>query len=265
MITCKDVSVKIGQAQLLRKVGFTVEEGQWLGVIGPNGAGKSTLLRVLAGRQQHAGVVEIGGESVLSRRSRSHVIAYLEQTPTVPEGMFVADYVMLGRTPHLSPFGNERELDHQVVSEVLNRLDLTDMAGRRLDTLSGGERQRVLIGRALAQSAPVVLLDEPTTALDLGHQQEVLELLDELRRTRSLTLVSTMHDLTLAGQYPDTLVMIDKGEIVASGSALEVLTPERIVGHYRANVEVRDGVVRPVRPTQQKLAWQPGSGHTLER
>ncbi len=249
MIRCKDVSVTVGQAQLLSDVALSVGEGRWLGVIGPNGAGKSTLLRVLAGRQAHLGIVEIGGESVLSRRARSHLIAYLEQTPTVPEGMYVVDYVMLGRTPHLSRFGTERDIDHRVVSEVLERLDLTDMADRRLETLSGGERQRVLIGRALAQSTPIVLLDEPTTALDLGHQQEVLELLDELRRTRGLTLVSSMHDLTLAGQYPDTLVLIDKGEIIASGSASEVLTPELIVGHYKANVEVLDGVVRPIRPS----------------
>ncbi len=249
MITCSDVSVSIGNTSILSGVDVMIPEGQWLGVIGPNGAGKSTLLRVLAGRQAHSGNVRINGNSGLGRKRRSHLIAYLEQSPLVPAGMFVADYVMLGRTPHLSRFGSERDVDHEVVIDVLGRLDLRDLAGRRLDTLSGGERQRVLIGRALAQEAPIVLLDEPTTSLDLGHQQEVLELLDELRSTKNLTLVSSMHDLTLAGQYPDVLMLIDRGRVVAHGPAEEVLTPELIVGHYRARVEVRDGVVRPVRPS----------------
>jgi iron complex transport system ATP-binding protein len=232
---------------ILDQVTFGVADGSWLGVIGPNGAGKSTLMRVLAGRQQHSGIVELGEGMNLDRRGRSRLVAYLEQIPVVPPGMFVADYIMLGRTPYIPRFGAESQGDHDVVHQVLERLDLAEMAGRRLDTLSGGERQRALIGRALAQEAPIVLLDEPTTALDLGHQQDVLELLDELRQTRDLTLVSTMHDLTMAGQYPDELLLLDGGRVVARGQADEVLTPDLITTHYGATVVVEDGLVRPLR------------------
>ena len=254
MIGCHEVSVEIGAVAILDRVSLAVADGGWLGIIGPNGAGKSTLLRVLAGRQDHGGTVTVSAPSDpdteglrLDRRARSQRIAYLEQTPVVPPGMFVADYVMLGRTPHLSRFGIESDRDRDVVRRVIEELDLAPLAGRRLDTLSGGERQRALIGRALAQEAPVVLLDEPTTSLDLGHQQEVLELLDRLRLSEKLTLVSTMHDLTLASQFPLELLLLDQGRVVATGSSDEVLTTELITRHYGARVKVDNGHVRPLR------------------
>ncbi len=227
MITCKNVSVTIGHARLLKEVGFTVEEGQWLGVIGPNGAGKSTLLRILAGRQQHAGVVEIGGESVLSRRARSHMIAYLEQTPTVPEGMFVADYVMLGRTPHLSPFGSERDLDHQIVSEVLDRLDLTNMAGRRLDTLSGGERRRLEICRALASDPSILLLDEPFAGVDPIAVEEIQELIQKLRQ-KDIGILITDHNVRETLQSTDRAYIIHEGRILREGTANELIGDPKV-------------------------------------
>ncbi len=138
-----------------------------------------------------------------------------------------------------------------MVSRTLEQLDLVAFADRPLVTLSGGERQRAMVARALAQEAPVLLLDEPTTALDVGHQQEVLELVDRLRRDNDLTVVSTMHDLTLAGQYADRLLLLDHGEVVVSGSPEAVLTQENLARFYGARVRVLlDGgalVVVPVR------------------
>ncbi|MFT7475717.1 MAG: iron complex transport system ATP-binding protein, partial [Verrucomicrobiales bacterium] len=167
------------------------------------------------------------------------------QTPTIPIGMAVLDYVLLGRTPHLHSLASPSQADVQLAHDVIHDLDLADLVTRSVETLSGGERQRVVIGRALAQEAPIILLDEPTTALDLGHQQDVLRLLDRLRRTHRRTIISTMHDLTMAGQHADRLILLAGGSIVAEGSPIEVLTAANIATHYRASVDVthRDGAV----------------------
>jgi iron complex transport system ATP-binding protein len=154
----------------------------------------------------------------------------------------------------LSYFGSERRVDHQAADAALEQLDLTPFARRRLDTLSGGERQRATLARALAQDAPILLLDEPTAALDVGRQQQVLELVDSLRARRGLTVLSTMHDLTLAGQYADRLLLLNGGKLVAAGTAREVLTRSLITEHYGAEVALVDTpdsgfVVVPVRGT----------------
>ena len=165
--------------------------------------------------------------------------------------MTVGQYVLLGRTPHIRPLGVEGPHDIAAVHDALVHLDLVDLADREVTTLSGGERQRVLVARALAQGAPLVLLDEPTTALDVGHQQQVLELIEELRREHDLTVVTTMHDLTLAGQYAERLVLLDNGRVIVDGPAAEVLTEENLASYYGARVRIiQDGgrpVVLPIR------------------
>ena len=138
--------------------------------------------------------------------------------------MTVAHYVLLGRTAHLGPLGRESRHDLDVVDRALTQLDLDGLADRTLDTLSGGERQRTVLARGLAQEATLLFLDEPTAALDIAHQQETLELVDDLRRRLGLTVVSTMHDLTLAAQYADHLVLLTGGRIILSGPAAQVLT-----------------------------------------
>jgi iron complex transport system ATP-binding protein len=165
--------------------------------------------------------------------------------------MTVTHYVLLGRTPHLPPLGGESSEDVDAAAAAMERLDLLTLADRPVTTLSGGERQRVLVARLLAQDAPVALLDEPTTALDVGHQQQVLDLVDELRADRPLTVVATMHDLTLAAQYGDRVALLDEGRLVATGTADDVLREDTLSSLYRARVRVlRDGdslVVVPVR------------------
>jgi iron complex transport system ATP-binding protein len=152
--------------------------------------------------------------------------------------MTVAEYVLLGRTPHLGPLAKEGARDRDAAARSLGRLDLLPFADRRLGTLSGGEKQRVVVARALAQEAPIVLLDEPTAALDIGHQQQALELLDGLRVEAGLTLVSAMHDLTLAAQYADRMLLLDAGRIVADGPPVDVLTEAVIAEHYGAAIDV---------------------------
>jgi iron complex transport system ATP-binding protein len=146
--------------------------------------------------------------------------------------------VMLGRTPYIPYYGRESRSDYDAVGRALRRLDLEPFAERELGSLSGGERQRAVLARALAQDAPVLLLDEPTSALDIGRQQSVLELVDCLRNELGLTVLVAMHDLTLAGQYADRLVLISAGRVVAEGSPTEVLTEWNVGEHYRASVEV---------------------------
>jgi iron complex transport system ATP-binding protein len=152
--------------------------------------------------------------------------------------MTVADYVLLGRTPYIAYLGTEGRHDLEVSARVIDRLQLSAFKERPLGSLSGGEVQRVLLARALAQEAPVLLLDEPTAALDVGHQQHVLELVDELRHEHYLTVLSAMHDLTLAGQFADELLLLDAGRAVAAGPAREVLTEATIRRHYGASVRI---------------------------
>ncbi len=248
MIELTDARVTLSGTAILRGVDLKVADGEWVTVVGPNGAGKSTLLRFLAGLVPGDGELLIDGRpaAALSRRQRARLVALVVQTPTIPEGTTVGDYVLLGRTPHIRPLAAEGPDDLAAVHDALARLDLLDFAGRLVTTLSGGERQRVLVARALAQGAPIVLLDEPTSALDVGHQQQVLELVDELRRDHGLTVITTMHDLTLAGQYADRLVLLDSGRVVVDGPADEVLTEDNLARYYGARVRIVHDGGRPV-------------------
>ena len=239
-IDVHDVTVGFDGTAALDGVTLAVEKGSWVCLIGPNGAGKTTLLRALGGLVRHSGRVSVDGVPIatLSRRELSRRIALVPQNPVIPLGMTVVDYVLMGRTPYISYLGIESASDRRVAASVLEQLDLVGFAARLLGSLSGGELQRVILGKALAQQAPVLLLDEPTSALDVGHQQQVLELVEQLRLAHDLTVVSAMHDLTLAGQFADRLVMLDGGRVVASGPAREVLTEESIRTHYGAVVRV---------------------------
>jgi iron complex transport system ATP-binding protein len=253
VIEVAGLTVRLDGSTIVDGVALTVADGEWVTVIGPNGAGKSTVLRAVGGLLPFTGTVTIGGTPLarLPRRERARAVATVAQSPVVPPGMVVLDYVLLGRTPYIAPLGRESVSDLDAVDAVLESLELVAFAGRRLETLSGGERQRVFLARALAQGANVLLLDEPTSALDIGHQQEVLELVDGLRRQRGLTVLATMHDLTTAGEYADRIVLLDNGRVAAAGPPAEVLTADLLAKHYRVSVRVVDGehgpLVVPVR------------------
>jgi iron complex transport system ATP-binding protein len=241
-LVARGLRVQRAGRALLDGVDVTVAPGQWLTVVGPNGAGKSTLVRALAGLVAAEGTIEIDGRPTdrLARRHWARAVAVVPQVPVVPPGASVFDYVLLGRTPHLGRLAKEGPHDVAVVHAVLAELELVMMADRDLHTLSGGERQRVFVARALAQEAPVLLLDEPTTSLDVGHQLDVLECVDRLRVTRRLAVLSTMHDLTLAGRYAHRLVLLHDGRVVAEGDPATVLTEENLARYYGAPVRVLD-------------------------
>jgi iron complex transport system ATP-binding protein len=253
-LSVSDVSVELGNARVVDGVSLELEPGEWTSLIGPNGAGKTSLLRATAGLVRFSGEIRVGGERVERRAARrvARRLALVPQIPVTPPELTVAEYVLLGRTPHISYLGGESLRDRRAAATALRRLELDELAHRFLSTLSGGERQRAVLARALAQEASVLLLDEPTSALDIGHQQQVLELVDALRREDGLAVLSAMHDLTLAGQYADRLVLLARGRIVAAGAPHEVLTEETLAALYEARVRVLedDGrmVVVPVRP-----------------
>jgi iron complex transport system ATP-binding protein len=240
VIELNNVTVRLGGRAVVDSVDLDVSEGEWLALIGPNGAGKTTLLRAIAGLVPYDGTIVLDGRHAgeLGRRELARLLAVVPQDPSTPPWMTVGEYVLMGRMPHLGPLAKEGADDRVAAATALGRLDLDGYEERRLGTLSGGEKQRVVVARALAQQARVVLLDEPTSSLDIGHQQQALELLDSLRGESGLTLVAAMHDLTLAGQYADRMVLLDGGRIVAEGAPGEVLTEGLVGAHYGAEVDV---------------------------
>lgn len=234
MITWSAVQVSYDGTRVLGPIDLAVEEGQWLGLIGPNGSGKSTLLKAALGIAPHTGGVRVNGGT---GRVGSD-LAWMPQRPHLPDEMSVATYVLLGRTPHLGYLGSESAHDLVAAAAALERLDLTDLAERGLATLSGGEAQRVVLARALAQEAPILLLDEPTSSLDIGHGLEVMETIDGLRAHAGLTVVAALHDLNLAGRFADRLVLLSEGRIVADGTPEEVLTEGILKESYGSGLRV---------------------------
>ena len=246
-VSVRALDVTFDGARVLRGVDLVASRGEWLNVIGPNGAGKTTLLRALLGLLPFDGEIEIAGLGGQRRRAaRARQLAYVPQTPVIPPGMLVADYVLLGRTPHRGAFAAVTADDRRIASDVLVRLDLGGFGNRTVQSLSGGERQRAVMARALAQQTEVLLLDEPTTALDLGHQQDVLELVEALRRERGLTVVATLHDLTLAARYGDRIAILAQGRVAETGPPAEVLTVQNIATHFGATVRIVDDPDGPV-------------------
>jgi iron complex transport system ATP-binding protein len=239
-ISLDAVSVELGGKRVVDHVTAEIGHGEWVTLIGPNGAGKSTLLRAIAGLAKHTGTIAHGGAEVstLGRRKIAQLLAFVPQSPLLPPEMHVRDYVLLGRTPHIGPFGSESRGDFEAADRALARLELEQFAHRPLRTLSGGEQQRAVLARAIAQEAPVLLLDEPTTALDIGRQQQALELVAELREHGELTVLSAMHELTLAVQYADRLMLLSEGRLVAAGAPAVIATDALISTHYHADVRV---------------------------
>ena len=232
-----DISVRLRAFEL--ELALAVGD-ETVALVGPSGAGKTTVLRAICGLVGYEGSISVGGSEVRdrSRRELARAVALVPQAPVLPDDMTVGEYVLLGRTPHLGYLGSEGPRDVEAAMTALERLDLLELAPRRLGSLSGGERQRAVLARALAQEASLLLLDEPTAALDVGRGQQVLALVDELRHRHALTVVSAMHDLTLAGQFAERLVLLAAGRVAAAGPPRAVLTEDLVAAHYGARVRV---------------------------
>ena len=228
-LAARGVTLGYGDTVVVERLDLDVLDGAVTAVIGPNGCGKSTLLRAL-GRllRPREGVVLLDGERIdrLPTREVARTLGMLPQTPVAPEGLTVADLVARGRHPHQAWFRQWSRDDESVVAEAMAWTGVLDLGDRPVDALSGGQRQRAWIAMALAQGTDLLLLDEPTTHLDLAHALDVLDLVDRLHAERGHTVVMVLHDLNLAARYADRLVAMKDGRIVAQGPPRDVLTPE---------------------------------------
>ncbi len=237
-VSLRGVSVGYGSGPVLEDIDLDVASNEWLALIGPNGAGKSTLLKTIAGMLQYCGEVDLGLGDVRSRREYASVVALVPQNPMLPPALTVSEYILLGRSPHISYLGTESRADLDVVERTVRRLDLIGFASRFLSELSGGEQQRVVLARAIAQEPRLLLLDEPTSALDIGHQLATLELIGSMREDEPMTIISAMHDLTLAARYADRLALVADRSIAAIGPPSQVLTTANVQVHYSPDVRV---------------------------
>jgi len=246
-LTARQIQLRYGPSapSVLSEFSLALRSGEFVGIIGPNGSGKSTLVRALSRALRPAGGVVLLGDADLyadlSARASARRIAVVPQETAVTLDFTVREVVRMGRAPHLprSPFAGESTEDEQIVSEALQAAGVAELAGRAITTLSGGERQRVLLARALAQQPEALLLDEPTSHLDLRHQGELLILARELAHIQGKAVLAVLHDLNLASAHCDRLVLLDAGHVAAQGTPSEVLTAETLQRVYGARVWVR--------------------------
>jgi iron complex transport system ATP-binding protein len=242
------VSAGYGDRTVLHGVDLRVEAGDVVGLIGPNGAGKTTIIgvatRVVPLRE---GAVRVGGAAIgsLSRRALARELAVVPQGIALPEGFTAIEIVRMGRTPHVGWFGAPESADEEAVRNAMAATDTLRFATRTVETLSGGERQRVVLARALAQGPRVLLLDEPTSHLDLRYQVEALALARDAAR-RGLAALVVLHDLNQAAQACDRLVLLAGGRVVADGPVEEVLEADRLAAAYGIGVDVWTGPRGPV-------------------
>jgi iron complex transport system ATP-binding protein len=255
VVEVRGVSVvyETAQGPVRALTGLTGElrTGEIVGLVGPNGSGKTTVVRAVTGTVRLAsGTLTVDGEDVagLSAAALARRIAVVPQTPVLPERFSVLDCVLMGRTPHLRLLENESASDLAIARQAMVATNIWAIGDRLIGEISGGERQRVVIARALAQQTPVLLLDEPTAHLDIGHQAAVLEMARDLRTRDGKAVLAIVHDLTLAAQYCDRLIMLHRGEVVAQGAPEDVVTPEvlREVYGTRAAVFPHPETGRPV-------------------
>ncbi|HEY6238583.1 MAG TPA: ABC transporter ATP-binding protein [Thermoplasmata archaeon] len=227
-LAVRGLSVRLGDRPVLHRVSLSAGRGELVALAGPNGSGKTTLLRAALGLAPiAAGTVELFGTPTvdLSVRERARRVAWVPQEESARDNVGLREYILYGRYPHLAPFEGESRTDRELADRALADVGLLDRADDGIRSLSGGERQRLLLGRALAQGSPLLLLDEPTAHLDIGHQLDILERVHRLVRERGVCAVAALHDLNLAARYADRLVVLSHGRLVADGSPKEVLDP----------------------------------------
>jgi iron complex transport system ATP-binding protein len=241
MLRIENLTVSYGSRRVLTDVSLVVPSGQVVALIGPNGAGKSTLIRAVSGViPARSGNVRTNGDDLLSlpTMQRARYLAVVPQAVTMPPAFSVWETVLMGRTPYLNFLGQSSPRDEAIARQCLEKVDGLDLAGRRVGELSGGEQQRVLLARALTQSTPILLLDEPTVHLDLQHQVDLMGTVQTLAHAENLAVLIALHDLNLAARYADRVALLVDGQIQATGTPRQVLTPELISSAYHLEVQV---------------------------
>ncbi|MDN4068499.1 ABC transporter ATP-binding protein [Paenibacillus vini] len=230
MIEVQNAAKSYGRLHALKEISWKVEPGEFWGVIGPNGSGKSTLLSLISGIEapDHGGI-SLSGQPIASynRKALSRKLAVLQQDGLPPVSFTVREVIEMGRFPFLDWRGREKDGHaEKLMQSIMDRLELGDLADRQLSSLSGGQRQRAALGKVMAQQPEVVLLDEPTTYLDIRYQQQFMELVAGWQREEGLTVISVMHDLNLASLYCDRLLVLNAGSLVAMGAPSEILNSD---------------------------------------
>ncbi len=240
-VSIENLQVFLGNREIISGLNLTVQQGKFYSIIGPNGAGKTTLLRTIAGGLQPSqGRILIEGQDLagLTNKERARKIAYVMQDTAIDFEFSVLDYVLMGRYPYLRVLQNEGTADLASARKAMEITNTWDLREQNINEISGGERQRVVVARALAQETPIVLLDEPVSQLDLYHQLELLDTLREMVTRYGATVVAVLHDLNLAAQYSDYLVLLNKGKIIKEGSPAEIITNEVLAPVYNLEVQV---------------------------
>lgn len=234
-IRIDNLSLSLGGRAVLRDISFSVGGGDFFVIIGPNGSGKTTLMRAMAGIQkQQAGRIEILARAMTGykRKEFARQVAFVPQGITTGFPFTVAELVLMGRAPYNSTLGLETDHDYQVAEQAMRFTEVAHLAGRKLDQLSGGEQQRVFIARAICQEPEILLLDEPTAALDLAHQVRIMDLMEKLKTEKGVTIVMVSHDINLAAMYGDQLLLLSDGRIVRRGTPGEILNFETLEQTY---------------------------------
>ena len=242
MLAATDISFSYGRARVLQDVSIAVARGSIVGLLGPNGSGKTTLLRIVAGiLPPLSGTVLISGQPIeqLTRRELARRIAVVPQETHSTFDFSVIDMVLMGRYPHLGPFELEGAADQEIAREALTATGTAGLEARAFATLSGGEKQRVVIASALAQASEMLLLDEPTAALDLGYQFEIAALLRGLNAERGTTMIVSTHDLNLAAAICEHIVLLKDGRVLAHGATRDTLTADNIRWLYDVDADVQ--------------------------
>ena len=235
MLKVENISVSYGARLALNKVSLDLTAGSILGLIGPNGAGKTTLMRAICGvLPLQSGEIWIDGHDIrrLSAMGRARLMAVVPQANHLPPAFTAWETVLLGRTPYINFLGQVTSQDEQAARAAMERTHTVDLAQRRIGELSGGEQQRLLLARALAQGAPILLMDEPTTHLDLQYQYSLLEQVKKLAHEDHLTVLIALHDLNLVERYADRVAVLVSGELMALGKPAEVLTAPLLSNVY---------------------------------
>jgi iron complex transport system ATP-binding protein len=235
IINAENINFSYAATPVMEKVSFAIDEAQIVAIIGPNGSGKTTLLKIINGTLfPAAGQMLIDGKDTgcWSRKDIAQKVAIVPQETAVIFPFYAEEIVLMGRFPHLSNYRFEDKKDYRIVHEAMEKTDTLAFAARRFDELSAGERQRVLIARALAQEPEVLLLDESTVFLDLKHQAQFLVLLRQLNAAQQLTVIFVTHDINLAAQHADRIILLYSGKIYAIGKPAEVITAANIKEVY---------------------------------
>jgi iron complex transport system ATP-binding protein len=258
ILDISNISLSFRDKLILSNVSLEVSAGEFFVIIGPNGAGKTSLLKVLSGLQKaQKGTVTIKDKNILNyrRRNLSQIMAIVPQHIEVGFPFTVADTVIMGRSPHLGILGMEGENDFRIAEEAMKFTDVSHLTDRKLFQLSGGELQRVIIARAICQQPEIILLDEPTTALDPAHQLKIMDLMEKFRREHGTTIIMVSHDLNLASMYGDRVLLLKSGRVVKTGDPKSVLNKELLEDSYGCRIQVDEsplGGVARVTPIPDK-------------